>query len=311
MASSISFALNSSTGIVFLFCGLGISLSLSLQAESWFIFWKNPLALHVANKNITCTLLPNFRFLFFILLNDEKGKILFAPNVTFTKTDSRYVLWRTVVLVSFPFLYLSSQASGFGPLPPLLCTAPKLVASSLAEADLGQLCPQQTQGESALWDPLQRSFGRVHDKHDFHLKPVNSIGNCFLPWHRKDQFVTVRWEKTVSRIIYGLHLFIYLSFVHPHAYQLFWSYPHWLIRKYTVLPCSHLWRVHFFCPAQNNILLGIARSLGCRFKSSPVHCPPVKHSVTPGDGVPPLLISSIKHGNGWSGMRLIWMASSV
>lgn len=97
------------------------------------------MALHVANKNITCTLPPNFRFLFFILLNDSKGKILLAPNVTFNKTDSRFALWRTVVLVLFPFFYLSSQASGFGPLPPLLCTAPKLAASSLAEADVGQL----------------------------------------------------------------------------------------------------------------------------------------------------------------------------
>lgn len=106
---------------------------------------------------------------------------MFAPNVTFNKTDSRFALWSTVVLVSFPFLYLSSQVSGPGALPPLLCTAPKLAASSLAEADLGLLCPQQTRGESAVWEPLQRSFGRGHDKHSFPLKPVTSIGNDFLP----------------------------------------------------------------------------------------------------------------------------------
>lgn len=106
--------------------------------------------MHVANKNITCPSPSNFRFLFFILLNDSKGKISFVPNVTFNKTDSRFALWRTVVLVSFPFLYLSSQVSGFGALPPLLCTAPKLAASSLAEADLRQLCPQQTRGVSSV-----------------------------------------------------------------------------------------------------------------------------------------------------------------
>lgn len=43
---------------------------------------------------------------------------------------------------------------------------------------------------------------------------------------------------------------IYLSFVHPRAYLFFWSHPHWQIRKYTALLCSHLWRAYFFCAAQ-------------------------------------------------------------
>lgn len=163
-----------------------------------------------------------------------------------------------------------------------------------------------------MWEPLQRSFGRVPDKDGFHLKPVTSTGNYFLPWHRRDQFVTGTREKVSAEVFVScIYLFV---FVHPCAYLVFWSHPYLLIRKYTVL-CSHLWRVHFFCPAQNNILPGIARSLGCRFKSSPVHHAPVKHSVTPGDGtlrgVLPLLISSRKHGNGCSGMRLVWVASSA
>lgn len=55
---------------------------------------------------------------------------------------------------------------------------------------------------------------------------------------------------------------------------------------------------------KNNILLGIVGSLGCRFKSSPVHHTPVKHCVTSSDGTLHGVLS-IKHVNGCSGMGLI------
>lgn len=164
------------------------------------------MALHVANKNITCTLRPNFRFLFFILLNDSKGKILVAPNVTFHKMDSRFGLWSTVVLVSFPFLYLSSQAPGFGPLPPLLCTAPKLAASSLAEADfvfsLAHTWWLNSVGTSTkkFWkSPWQRWF--PFEASDFNRKLFSALAQersvCY-------------WDtgESVSRSICVLHLFI-------------------------------------------------------------------------------------------------------
>lgn len=129
---------------------------------------------------------------------------MFAPNVTFNKTDSRFALWSTVVLVSFPFLYLSSQVSGLGALPPLLCTAPKLAASSLAEADLGQLCPQQTRGESAVWEPLQRSFGRNFEASDFNRKRFSSLAQersvCY--WDTG--------ESCQQKFMSCIYLFIYL-----------------------------------------------------------------------------------------------------
>lgn len=180
------------------------------------------------------------------------------------------------LLFWFLFLFCTSLPRCLGLVHCRLCCVqhPSWLPQALQKLTWGSFVPSRHR-ESAVLEPLQRRFGRVHDKHGFHLKPVNSKGNYFLPKHRKDQFVTGRQEKAVSRSICVLHLFISLSFVHLHAYLLFWSHPHWQMRKYTVQLCSHLWRVHFFCP----ILLGIARSLGCRFESSPVHCTPAKHSV--------------------------------